>query len=116
MLPVWSSTPALAQDAPPGVATPTAWPAVPASIDARALGLGESQVAYCAGHDAKLGDSARRRLELSEHGLGPAQLVAMRRSDAYRAAFDAETTFLGRVDDRNATRVCDPAANRHKQR
>jgi len=83
-------------------------------VDARVLGVSESKIDYCTQHDPAAADSLRSRLQLGEHDLDAGQLAALRRSDAYRAAFDAETSFLGRVDDRNAARVCESSPARRR--
>jgi hypothetical protein len=118
---IQAASPAFAQDARPGAAAtlvPGAGSVAVAvartPVDARALGMSESKGEYCARHDPAAAASVQLQLKLLERGLGEDRLAEIRRSEAYRAAFEAETMFLGRVDDRNATRVCEAAAARHR--
>ncbi len=104
------------QSAVPVFAQGPAANAAPAAgaVDARTLGLRESEVKYCVSHDPSAADSVQARLGPMLRDVGEEQLARVRRSDAYQSAFDAETAFLQRVDDRNAARVCEGTAIRHK--
>jgi hypothetical protein len=80
----------------------------------RQLGLADSQARFCARHDPSGAEAPRARVLQIEQRVGTDGAAALRGGTAYRAAFDAETTFLERVDDRNASRVCEGRADRRK--
>ena len=82
---------------------------VSAHLDAHALGTTESLQRYCAKIDpkaaARLGAKARRL----EDGTPKGEADAVRRSDAYRKAYEAVSDFVAKVDAHNAARPCSQA-------
>jgi len=85
----------------PAAAAPVSMP-----VNARALGMGEALVDYCAQNDPKGAAKVRARLKHLAQGASREALAAARNSADYRSAHDSEADFLSKVDPHNATRVC----------
>lgn len=93
------------QPGAPAVQPPAAAPA-PNSVNARALGIAEALLEYCSKNDPAGAAKVRARLKQLVQGVSKEALAEARRSGEYRSAHDAESNFTGRVDARNATRLC----------
>jgi hypothetical protein len=98
--------PAAATTAQPAAAQPSTAAPVAAPPNARALGVGEALLDYCAQNDPTAAAKVRARLKQLMQGAGKEALAEARRSDEYRRAHDSEADFLGKVDPHNAHRVC----------
>jgi hypothetical protein len=85
---------------------PSAAAPVSMSVNARALGMGEALVDYCAQNDPKGAVKVRARLKQLVQGASREALAAARKSAEYRGAHDSEAGFLSKVDPHNAYRVC----------
>jgi hypothetical protein len=87
-------------------AQPAAAAPVSVSVNARALGMGEALLDYCAQNDPKDAGKVRARLKRLAQGASSEALAAARQSADYRSAHEAEADFLSKVDPHNASRVC----------
>jgi hypothetical protein len=74
--------------------------------NARLLGLAESLLHYCERADAKDAGRYQEQVARLVKGASDRELAELRKSAEYRVAYDAETDFVGKVDERNASRVC----------
>jgi len=77
---------------------------------ARALAFAQAKFDWCSKADAADATKVQARLKSIELRSSRDELARWRKSDEYRKAYDAETAFLGKVDPRNASRVCTPMA------
>jgi hypothetical protein len=87
-------------------AAPTLARADAKAPDARALGIAEAVLSYCAKVDPSSAAKVRERIKLLTAGASQGALSKVRNSDEYRRAHDSEDSFLGKVDPKNARRVC----------
>ena len=83
-------------------------------LDARALGIAEALLDYCAQNDPTAAAQVRARLKQLVQGASKEALALARRSPEYRSAHDSEVAFVGKVDSRNAHRLCAQSAARSK--
>jgi hypothetical protein len=93
----------------PGAAAaqaPAAAVVQPATVDPRALGIAESVLNYCTRVQAEGTSTLLRKHEAMIRGLSKAELVGIRQSAEYRAAFTAENGFVANVDEHNVGRIC----------
>jgi hypothetical protein len=74
--------------------------------DARALGIAEAVLDYCAKVDPSSAARVRERIKRLTAGASHEALARVRNSDDYHRAHDSEGNFLGKVDAKNAKRVC----------
>ncbi|MBV8280684.1 MAG: hypothetical protein JO347_01310 [Candidatus Eremiobacteraeota bacterium] len=97
-----------AQDKPKNTAVAQAPSSVPAprSVDARALGIGEALLDFCATNDSEGAAKVRTRLKELTQGASKQALAEARRSTEYRSAHDSEADFIGKIDPHNAHRLC----------
>lgn len=84
------------------------------SVDARALGMAEALLDYCAKNDPTGGAKVLARLKRLVQGASKEALATARKSGEYQSARDSEAAFLGKVDPRNAHRVCSESAARSR--
>jgi hypothetical protein len=91
--------------------------AVPMLVSAQApapsahvLGVAESVLNYCEPLDPAASAKMRSFIEQLVQGVSPKDLDAVRESDEYKKAFDSMNEFVGKVDPRNAKRVCSESA------
>jgi hypothetical protein len=84
------------------------------AVDAQALGITDSILAYCGRLDAAAATKIRARITELEHGASEQQLAAIRNSAQYRQAYDSMVEFVGKVDEHNAQRVCTASAAKSK--
>lgn len=81
-------------------------------MDAQALGITESILAYCGPLDPEAATKIRERIKELARGASEEQLAAVRSGEEYRRAYDSMVEFVGKVDEHNAKRVCSgPPAN-----
>ena len=93
------------QSPAPGARTPT--DAVPPQhLDARALGVTEAVLEYCAKNDPSGAAKLHARLKRLTQGASPEALDRVRKGPEYRAARESELAFIGQVDPRNASKLC----------
>jgi hypothetical protein len=83
-------------------------------VDARALGMAESMVTYCARLDVATAARYQQKAKLLVQGASEEAIAKARKSEAYRAAYDSVTDFTSKIDNRNAKLACTGSANRHK--
>jgi hypothetical protein len=95
-------------------AQPSAAAPVPGPLNARALGIGEALLDYCAQNDPEGAAKVRARLKQLAQGMSKEALAEARSSAEYRAGRDSGAGFLSKVDPHNAHRVCSVRAVRHK--
>lgn len=84
------------------------------SLDARSLGIAEALLDYCAQNDPTGAAKVRERLKQLVQGASKQALAEARRSHEYRSAHDSEAAFVGKVDARNAHRLCSQSASQSK--
>jgi len=80
------------------------------TLDARALGVTEAVLDYCATNDPVGAAKVRARLKRLTQGTSLQAQAQARGSREYRSAHDAEVDFVGKVDPHNAHRICSKAA------
>jgi hypothetical protein len=81
------------------------------TVDAQALGITDSILAYCGRFDPAIADKIRARIKQLENGASEQQLAAIRNSEEYRKAHESMDEFVAKVDEHNAKSVCSaPAA------
>ena len=73
---------------------------------AQALGVAESVINYCGPIDPAAADRLRQMIKQLVQGASEQQLAEVRKSDEYRKAYDSVVDFVGKIDQRNATRFC----------
>jgi len=78
----------------------------PSTPDARALGLTDAMLDYCAKADPDSVAKRREQLRQLVRGASKETLVRVRRSDEYKRAHDGMVDFVGKVDEHNAKRLC----------
>jgi hypothetical protein len=86
---------------PPSAASSTSH-----SVDARALGMTEAMLDYCAKNDPSGGAKVKARLKQLVQGAGKEALAQARKSTEYHSAHDSEVGFIDKIDPRNAPRLC----------
>lgn len=84
------------------------------SLDARSLGMAEALLDYCAKNDPTGAAKVRARLKQLMDGASKQALAEARRSPEYRSAHDSEAGFVGKVEARNAHRLCAQSSARSK--
>jgi hypothetical protein len=102
---------AVAQDKP-GATPPQPLAAAPVSqlLNARALGIEEALLDYCAQNDPAGAAKVRARLKQVVQGASQQALAEARSSAEYRRAHDSEVDFISKIDPHNAHRLCSDAA------
>lgn len=95
-------------------AQPSAAAPVPDSLNSRALGIAEALLEYCAKNDPVGAAKVRERLKQLVQGASKERLAEARRSSEYQSAHDAEVDFIGKVELRNAHRLCSEGATRSR--
>jgi hypothetical protein len=98
-----------ATPAQPSAAAPVSGP-----LNARALGMVEALLDYCAQNDPEGAAKVRARLKQLAQGMSKEALAEARRSAEYRSARDSGANFLSKVNPHNAYRVCSEGAVRTK--
>lgn len=93
---------------------PSASATVSHSLDARSLGMAEALLDYCAKNDPTGAANVRARLKQLVDGASKQALAEARRSPEYRSAHDSEAGFVGKVEPRNAHRLCAQSSARSK--
>jgi hypothetical protein len=87
-----------------------AWPALaqadPQTPDARALGITEAMLDYCAKAYPSSAVKFQYQITRLTQGASAETLAKVRGSKEYHRAHDAEGDFVGKVDPHNAKRVC----------
>ena len=78
--------------------------------DARALGVTEALLDYCAKSDPAGAAKVRNRLKQLTQGASTEALADARKSAEYHSAHDSEADFIGKIEPRNAHRLCSGAA------
>ena len=97
---------------PTPMATTTPESATRSTIDARALGIMEGMLKYCARVDAASVQPLQSRIRMISQGAKDSDVSRVRQSPSYRAAFEAVGAFVEKVDERNASRPCVEAIQR----
>jgi hypothetical protein len=81
------------------------------AVDGRGLGLTESVLKFCEKKDPPSAPKLKDRIKQLEGGASKTALAKVRTGPDYLRARQSMDDFLGKVDDRNAARVCaGPAA------
>jgi hypothetical protein len=93
---------------------PSAAAPVSNSLDARALGIAEAVLDYCAKNDPTGGAKVRAQLKQLAQGADKKALAKARKTAEYQSAHDSEVDFISKVDARNAHRLCSKSAARSK--
>lgn len=70
------------------------------------LGIMESILSYCGPVDAAAAAQLRAKIDEMLKGRSQEAIARARNSNAYRAGYDSINDFVGKVDKRNAERVC----------
>ena len=74
--------------------------------DARALGVTEAMLDYCAKAYPASAEKYQFQIKRLTQGASQETLAKVRSSEQYRRAHDAEGDFVSKVDPRNAKRAC----------
>ena len=74
--------------------------------DPKALGVTEALLDYCAKAYPESAVKFQYEITRLTHGASAETLAAVRSSEPYRRAHDAESDFVSKVDPRNAKRTC----------
>lgn len=82
----------------------------PRSIDARLLGVTEAILRFCAQNDPYGAAKVHTRLKHLTQGVSKESLAEARLSREYQSARESELQFAGKVDPRNAKRLCSDSA------
>jgi len=77
--------------------------------DARALGVTEALLDYCAKSDPTGAAKVHSRWLQLTQGSSKQALADARKSGEYRSAHDSEADFIGKIEARNAHRLCSGA-------
>jgi hypothetical protein len=90
-----------------------AWSIVPAlaradtsAPDPRVLALADALLGYCSKADPSDAAKVEAHLKAAVAGASKERLAQVRSTDAYRRVYDSEVDFIGKVDERNARRIC----------
>jgi hypothetical protein len=75
--------------------------------NARALGITESMLKYCARVDASAVVRLKEQARLLVQGASAQTVARVRNTDDYRKAYDSVTDFVGKVAEQNAKRPCE---------
>ena len=78
--------------------------------DARALGATEALLDYCAKSDPTGAAKVHNRWKRLTQGASKAALADARKSGEYQSAHDSEVDFIGKIEPRNAHRLCSDTA------
>ena len=91
----------------------SAWSIVPAPAradtpapDARVLALLDALLGYCSKADPSDAAKVEAQLKSAVAGASKETLAKVRSTDAYRKVYDSEVDFIGKVEERNARRIC----------
>jgi len=93
--------------AAPGVAATASDRKAP---EPRALGATEALLDYCAKSDPTDAAKVHNRWKRLTQGASKEALADARKSSQYQSARDAEADFIGKIEPRNAHRLCSGAA------
>jgi hypothetical protein len=74
--------------------------------DARVLALMDALMGYCSKADPSDAAKIEAQLKSAVAGASKETLAQVRNSDAYRKVYDSEVDFIGKVEERNARRIC----------
>ena len=77
-----------------------------ATASAKALGITEGVLQFCAAVDASAVAKLREKVARLTHGMTEEQVAHSRQSTDYRVAYASIEEFVGKVDAHNAKRVC----------
>lgn len=97
--------------AQPAAAAPAA-----GSPSARQLGIADALLEYCAQNDPPGAAQVRARMQKLASGASKEALAGLRNSREYLSARNSERDFVGKVDPRNAHRLCSGPAAESKAR
>jgi hypothetical protein len=78
--------------------------------DPRALGVTEALLDYCAKSDPTDAAKVHNRLKRLMQGASKEALADVRKSSEYQSAHDSEVDFIGKIEPRNAHRLCSGSA------
>ena len=73
---------------------------------AQRLGIAEAMTVYCTKADPPAAGKFREAAKQMIKGRSKTALTEMRRSDAYRRAFQSVVQFSAKIDEHNARRFC----------
>ena len=76
------------------------------ALNASMLGMTESILQYCGPLDPAAAAKLREKIIQLVQGASEQQLAQVRNSDEYRKAYDSVVDIVGKVDERDATRIC----------
>lgn len=85
-----------------------------AAPDAKALGMTEAILSYCANADPSAAVKYQERVKLLVQGASEETLAEVRKSDEYRQAHDSVADLVGKVDEHNAKRACSESLAENK--
>jgi hypothetical protein len=77
-----------------------------ATASAKALGMMEGVLHFCAAVDASAAAKLRDKITQLTLGLTEEQVAQLRQSPNYQAAYASIEEFVGKVDEHNAKKVC----------
>jgi hypothetical protein len=86
----------------------------PAAPDAKALGISEAVLSYCARVVPSVAAKYQERVKRVAQGASAATLAKVRNSDEYRKAHASVDDFVGKVDEHNAKVVCSESVAQSK--
>jgi hypothetical protein len=90
-------------------ATCLPWPAAHADAPlpgARALGVSESILSYCAPREPAAAERLRQKINELVQGASAQQLAEVRNSVDYRKAYDSVVEFAAKIDEHNVSKFC----------
>jgi hypothetical protein len=82
--------------------------------DPRALGVIEALLDYCAKSDPTDAAKVHNRLKRLTQGASKEALADAHKSSQYQSAHDSEVDFIGKIEPRNAHRLCSGAVAESK--
>jgi hypothetical protein len=80
------------------------------ALQARALGIWDRVVQYCASSDPAAASQLRDKINELTKGLSNQQIADLRQSDEYHAAYTWMDGFVSQVDEHNIKRLCSESA------
>jgi hypothetical protein len=84
------------------------------AINAQMLGLTESALRYCTKVDPAAAEKLQAKVNQMLQGASEAAVNKIRRSEAYRTAYESGNAFISKVDEKNGPQVCADALAEHK--
>jgi hypothetical protein len=85
-----------------------------AAAKAATLGTLESVLHYCGSVDSSAAAQLREKIQSLTEGLSEQQVAELRQSSDYQAAYSSIESFVGKVDEHNARRVCTESVSETK--